>query len=266
MAKFNEACRDSVLRYTQDWERYVTRQARWVDFANDYKTLDLSYMESVMWAFKTLHDKGLIYEGFRVLAYCWRCETPLSNTETRMDDVYRDRQDPALTVWFALLDDAGAPTERIAVWTTTPWTLPSNLALAVGPDIDYAVLETRRREGVRRRGAARVLRQGPRGLDPDRHGQGAELAGRRYTPLFDFLVDQAGPNAFQVLAADFVTTEDGTGVVHCAPAFGEDDQPSATRTGSRPWSRGRSHQVHRAGPAVPRACRSSRPTSRSPAI
>ena len=94
--KFNDACRTSVLRYTQDWERYVTRQARWVDFANDYKTLDLDYMESVMWAFKTLHDKGLIYEGFRVLAYCWRCETPLSNTETRMDDVYRDRQDPAL--------------------------------------------------------------------------------------------------------------------------------------------------------------------------
>ena len=109
VARFNEACRDSVLRYTQDWERYVTRQARWVDFANDYKTLDLSYMESVMWAFKTLHDKGLIYEGFRVLAYCWRCETPLSNTETRMDDVYRDRQDPALTVWFQLRTEPGAP-------------------------------------------------------------------------------------------------------------------------------------------------------------
>jgi isoleucyl-tRNA synthetase len=138
---FNEACKTSVLRYTKDWERYVTRQARWVDFANDYKTLDLSYMESVMWAFKTLYDKGLIYEGFRVLAYCWRCETPLSNTETRMDDVYRDRQDPALTVWFTLETEPGAPTEKIAVWTTTPWTLPSNLALAVGPQIEYAVLE-----------------------------------------------------------------------------------------------------------------------------
>ena len=90
--KFNDACRTSVLHYTKDWERYVTRQARWVDFANDYKTLDTDYMESVMWAFKTLHDKGLVYEGFSVLAYCWRCETPLSNTETRMDDVYRDRQ------------------------------------------------------------------------------------------------------------------------------------------------------------------------------
>ena len=105
--KFNDACRTSVLRFTDDWHRYVTRQARWVDFQNDYKTLDTPYMESVMWAFKTLFDKGLIYEGFRVLAYCWRCETPLSNTETRMDDVYKDRQDPALTVMFHLETGAG---------------------------------------------------------------------------------------------------------------------------------------------------------------
>src|SRR4051795_13761585 len=132
--KFNDACRTSVLTYTKDWERYVTRQARWVDFGNDYKTLDPSHMESVMWAFKTLHEKGLVYEGFRVLAYCFRCETPLSNTETRMDDVYRDRQDPAVTVRFRL--DTG---EDLLVWTTTPWTLPSNLALAVNPAVDYAV-------------------------------------------------------------------------------------------------------------------------------
>src|SRR6187397_1935497 len=139
--KFNDACRTSVLRFTEEWRHYVTRQARWVDFDNDYKTLDLPYMESVMWAFKTLWDKGLIYEGFKVLAYCWRCETPLSNTETRMDDTYRDRQDPALTVAFEL--ETG---ERILAWTTTPWTLPSNLALAVGNDIDYAVVEL---DGVR---------------------------------------------------------------------------------------------------------------------
>ena len=134
----------ACLRYTQEWQDYVTRQARWVDFEHDYKTLDIDYMESVMWAFKSLWDKDLITEGFRVLAYCWRCETPLSNTETRMDDVYRDRQDPALTVRFRLLDGlAGAkdvPTSLLA-WTTTPWTLPSNLALAVGPDIEYAVME-----------------------------------------------------------------------------------------------------------------------------
>ena len=102
IARFNEHCRTSVLRYTKEWERYVTRQARWVDFANDYKTMDLSYMESVMWAIKQLWDKGLLYEDYRVLPYCWECETPLSNSETRQDDAYRDRQDPAVTVAFRL--------------------------------------------------------------------------------------------------------------------------------------------------------------------
>ena len=220
LEKFNDACRTSVLAYTKDWERYVTRQARWVDFDNDYKTLDPDYMESVMWAFKTLHDKGLVYEGFRVLAYCFRCETPLSNTETRMDDVYRDRTDPALTVWFTL--DTG---EKVGVWTTTPWTLPSNLALAVGPDIEYAVLSSP--EGQKYiLGAARVSAYAKELDGFERVGTvyGRDLVGRRYTPLFDFLVEQAGPNAFQVLAADYVTTEDGTGVVHQAPAFGEEDQ------------------------------------------
>ena len=217
--KFNDACRTSVLAYTKDWERYVTRQARWVDFANDYKTLDPDYMESVMWAFKTLHDKGLVYEGFRVLAYCFRCETPLSNSETRLDDVYRDRTDPAITVWFTL--ETG---EKIAVWTTTPWTLPSNLALAVGPDIEYTVLEKDAQKYIV--GAARVSAYAKEldGFDVVGTVTGRELAGRRYTPLFDFLVEQAGPNAFQVLTADYVTTEDGTGVVHQAPAYGEEDQ------------------------------------------
>ncbi|XVV14136.1 isoleucine--tRNA ligase [Actinoplanes sp. CA-131856] len=218
--KFNEACRTSVLAYTKDWERYVTRQARWVDFANDYKTLDPAYMESVMWAFKTLHDKGLVYEGFRVLAYCFRCETPLSNTETRMDDVYRDRTDPALTVTFRL--ETG---EDIAVWTTTPWTLPSNLALAVGPTIEYAVLSNETGKKLIM-GASRVAAYAKELEGWEQVGTvlGSELAGRRYTPLFDFLVEAGGPNAFQVLAADYVTDEDGTGVVHQAPAFGEDDQ------------------------------------------
>ena len=132
--KFNEYCRTSVLQYTSDWERYVTRQARWVDFENDYKTLDTSYMESVMWAFKTLWDKGLIYEGFRVLPYSWALETPLSNTETRMDDAYKQVQDPALTVGFELSSG-----ELLLAWTTTPWTLPSNLALAVAPDVEYVI-------------------------------------------------------------------------------------------------------------------------------
>jgi isoleucyl-tRNA synthetase len=125
IAEFNEACRTSVLRYTGEWQDYVTRQARWVDFDHDYKTLDLDYMESVMWAFKTLWDKGLVYSGFRVLWYCWRCETPLSNSETRMDDVYRDRQDPAVTVGLRLVSDDPELNDALAlVWTTTPWTLP----------------------------------------------------------------------------------------------------------------------------------------------
>jgi isoleucyl-tRNA synthetase len=223
--KFNDACRTSVLRYTDEWQRYVTRQARWVDFENDYKTLDTPYMESVMWAFRTLWDKGLIYEGFRVLAYCWRCETPLSNTETRMDDVYRDRQDPALTVSFQL--ETG---EKILAWTTTPWTLPSNLALAVGPDVDYAVMA--HLDGNKYILAAARLG----GYEKELEGaeqvatlKGAELVGRRYTPLFPFFADTE--NAFQVLGAEFVTTEDGTGVVHMAPGFGEDDQNECNAAG-----------------------------------
>jgi isoleucyl-tRNA synthetase len=222
--KFNDACRTSVLRFTGEWQRYVTRQARWVDFDNDYKTLDRPYMESVMWAFKTLWDKGLIYEGFKVLAYCWRCETPLSNTETRMDDVYRDRQDPALTVQFQL--DSG---ERILAWTTTPWTLPSNLALAVGPDIDYAVMEE---GGVRYILAESRLAAYERELADAVHVstiKGSELVGRHYAPLFPFFSQT--PNAFQVLAGDFVSTEDGTGVVHMAPGFGEEDQNACNAVG-----------------------------------
>jgi isoleucyl-tRNA synthetase len=224
VGRFNEACRTSVLRYTNEWERYVTRQARWVDFANDYKTLDLPYMESVMWAFRSLWDKGLLYEGFRVLAYCWRCETPLSNTETRMDDVYRDRQDPALTVWFEL-DDG----RRLLAWTTTPWTLPSNLALAVGADIDYAEMEE---DGHRYLLAEARLDHYERELANATHVgtvKGAELVGHSYTPLFPFFADQ--PNAFRVLAGDFVETEEGTGVVHLSPGHGEPDQDLCNANG-----------------------------------
>ncbi|HTM85544.1 MAG TPA: class I tRNA ligase family protein, partial [Mycobacterium sp.] len=144
IAAFNEACRESVLRYTDEWQAYVTRQARWVDFDNDYKTLDLPFMESVLWAFKQLWDKGLAYEGYRVLPYCWRDETPLSNHELRMDDdVYQSRQDPALTVGFRIVggasDRAGNELAgaHLLVWTTTPWTLPSNLAVAVNPEVTY---------------------------------------------------------------------------------------------------------------------------------
>ena len=173
----------------------------------------------------TLHEKGLIYEGFRVLAYCWRCETPLSNTETRMDDVYKDRQDPALTVSFTL--DSG---EKILAWTTTPWTLPSNLALAVGPDIDYAVLQhTDGNTYILAEARLGSYEKELEGAELVRTMKGRYLVGRRYTPLFPFFAGTK--NAFQILGADFVTTEDGTGVVHMAPGFGEDDQSECNAAG-----------------------------------
>jgi isoleucyl-tRNA synthetase len=232
--RFNDYCRTSVLRYTHEWEHYVTRQARWVDFDNDYKTMDPSYMESVMWAFKQLHDKGLLYEEYRVLPYCWECETPLSNTETRVDDSYRDRQDPAVTVGFTLNPDAEADpliagAVTVWVWTTTPWTLPSNLALAVGPDVDYAVVDVDSRRVVVGESRLPAYEAQLDGAVIVGTVKGAQLVGRRYTPLFPYF--SATPNAFVVLGADWVTTEDGTGVVHMAPGFGEDDQVTCAAAG-----------------------------------
>ena len=224
VAEFNAACRTSVLRYTQEWREYVTRQARWVDFDNDYKTLDLTYMESVLWAFKTLWDKGLIYQGFRVLWYCWRCETPLSNTETRMDDVYRNRQDPAVTVGLRLSAPGSALDGVLAlVWTTTPWTLPSNLAVAVHPLLTYVTVKAggERYLIAEDRLAAYARELGDQPEVVGRH-QGLELLCLRYVPPFDFFA--GWPNAHQLLPADYVTTEEGTGLVHIAPAFGEEDK------------------------------------------
>src|ERR1700759_2538191 len=233
IAAFNDACRESVLRYTDEWQAYVTRQARWGDFANDYKTLDLSYMESVIWAFKQLWDKGLAYEGYRVLPYCWRDETPLSNHELRMDDdVYQSRQDPALTVGFAVPegDLAGA---HLLVWTTTPWTLPSNQAVAVNPDVTYVQVRAGEHRVVlaeaRLAAYARELGDEPEILGSYR---GSDLVGATYRPPFPYFMDS--PNAFQILSADFVTTDDGTGIVHLAPAYGEDDKETADKAGIVP--------------------------------
>ena len=225
---FNAHCRASVLRYTGEWEETVTRQARWVDFEHDYKTMDLSYMESVMWAFKQLYDKGLIYQAFRVMPYSWGAETPLSNFEIRLDDSTRPRQDPAVTIWFELdarSDDPGDPDLgplRILAWTTTPWTLPSNLALAVGPEVTYSVVEANGHRWVI--GADALAKYESELIDHEVLAtvRGTDLIGRTYRPLFDFFSQRS--DAFRVLGADFVDTTEGTGVVHMAPGFGEDDQ------------------------------------------
>ncbi|RVW09005.1 isoleucine--tRNA ligase [Prescottella agglutinans] len=236
LAEFNAYCKQSVLRYTDEWRDYVTRQARWVDFDNDYKTLDLDFMESVMWAFKELYDKGLIYQGFRVLPYSWYEQTPLSNQETRLDDAYKMRQDPAVTVDMVLtapgsdLDGANA-----LIWTTTPWTLPSNLAIAVHPDVDYVQVrgadDKRYVLAAARVGHyARELGEAPEVLG---EYKGADLVGLSYVPPFDFFhgPGKGHEEAHRVLSADYVTTDSGTGVVHLAPAFGEEDMECATANG-----------------------------------
>jgi isoleucyl-tRNA synthetase len=228
--KFNHACRESVLRYTREWRDYVTRQARWVDFDHDYKTLDLPYMESVMWAFRQLWDKGLVYQGFKVLPYCWRCETPLSNHELRMDDdTYAERQDPSVTVRFKL--ETG---EWLLAWTTTPWTLPSNLACAVGEDISYVVVAKDGERYILARDRQAAYERELEDAAVVGTLTGAELAGRRYEPLLPYLADAekfGTGDAFRVILSDDVTTEDGTGVVHMAPAYGEADALACNAAG-----------------------------------
>ena len=257
IAAFNAKARESVLMYTKEWEEYVTRQARWVDFENDYKTLNIDYMESVLWSFKQLYDKGLAYEGFRVLPYCWHDETPLSNHELRMDDdVYKMRQDQSVTVTFPLdgakAEALGLTAVKALAWTTTPWTLPTNLALAVGPAISYAVLPSGPNgaaDGAAEGQSEYLLAADTLGAYAKDLGYesadaakaavsrtvlGAELEGVRYARLWDYYADAevwGTENAWQILVADYVATGEGTGIVHQAPAYGEDDYTITTAAG-----------------------------------
>ncbi|MFJ4252300.1 isoleucine--tRNA ligase [Microbacterium sp. NPDC090003] len=264
---FNDKAKNSVLVYTREWQDYVTRQARWVDFDRGYKTLDLGYMESVLWAFKTLYDKGLAYEGYRVLPYCWRDETPLSAHELRMDDdVYQMRQDPSVTVTFPLTgakaEALGLTAVRALAWTTTPWTLPTNLALAVGPDIEYVVVpagpngaadvhqaagseDAAVEASAHRYLLARELLGGyakDLGYESAEEAlaaveasvRGSELQDVTYDRLFDYYADAevwGTENCWRILVDDYVTISDGTGIVHQAPAYGEDDQRVAGAAG-----------------------------------
>lgn len=217
--KFNEACRGIVLRYTSEWERIINRSGRWVDFKNAYKTMDPLYMESIWWVFKTLWDKGLIYEGFKILPYCPRCATPLSNFEVNQG--YKDVKDPAITIKFRSKDDENL---YYLAWTTTPWTLPSNLALAVGSEVEYVeVLD--HQSGERYILALARLEHYYKNQDEytiKKRFFGKDLEGKRYIPLFPYFKD-IDNNAFKVVLADYVSIEDGTGIVHTAPGFGEDD-------------------------------------------
>jgi isoleucyl-tRNA synthetase len=240
IARFNEACRSSVLRYVKEWRAYISRLGRWVDFDHDYKTMDPGYMETIWWVMKSLWEKGLLYEGHYILPYCPRCATVLSNHELNLGG-YLDVHDPAITVRFKVKEGGVKdlpPNSYLLAWTTTPWTLPSNLALTAGPDIDYVLVEdlsnndtppvsnyilaeARLSAYYRDAGEYKILRR----------VKGADLAGLEYEPLFPYFAWAAEKNAFRVYCGDFVSTEDGTGIVHTAPGFGEDDARVLKNTG-----------------------------------
>jgi isoleucyl-tRNA synthetase len=271
VAEFNEACRASVLRYVKEWRYVITRLGRWVDFDHDYKTMESDYMETIWWIMKTLWDKGLLYEGHYILPYCPRCATVLSNHELNLGG-YKDIHDPAITIRFKVKEgeslpppagtngstpyppsggaapatppDSGAapgefhpplpPNTYILAWTTTPWTLPSNLALTLGPDIDYALVEDKASPGnhyILAEARLSAYYKKPSDYTVIWKKKGTELAGIGYEPLFPYFKEAAGRNAFKTYLGDFVTTEDGTGVVHTAPGFGEDDARVLKGTG-----------------------------------
>lgn len=223
IAVFNETCRSLVLRYVAEWRKTVTRMGRWVDFDRDYKTMDLSFMESIWWVFQQLWKQGRVYKSYRIMPYSWKLTTPLSNFEAGNN--YQDVQDPAITVRVRLETGTspGDPPWHALVWTTTPWTLPANLALCVGPEVDYVAVRDAREGVVYVLAEARLAAyyKKPEDYQVVSRFKGTRLQGIRYEPLFPYLAGQ--PNAFQVLTDGFVSTEDGTGIVHLAPAYGEDD-------------------------------------------
>ena len=223
--RFNDQCRSMVSTYVDEWEKTVTRMGRWVDLKNGYKTMDKNFMESVWWVFKQLYDQGRIYKSYRIMPYSWKLTTPLSNFEAGSN--YKMVQDPSVTVKVRILDavpglNASTPVYAL-LWTTTPWTLPSNLALCVGPEIDYVAAEDTESGEIYLMAKAR-LNAYYRSESEYRIAaeyKGGDLTGLHYEPLFPYFADT--PNAFVILQDGYVSTEDGTGIVHIAPAYGEDD-------------------------------------------
>lgn len=218
--KFNNFCRKKVLTYVGEWKQYIDRIGRWVDFDNGYKTMDTDYIESVWWAFKQLYDKGYLYEGEKILMYCPRCATPLAKSEITMDNSYKIVKDLTVTVKFKLKDEKDS---YAIAWTTTPWTLPSNLALAVNPNLVYAYVKDKADKNiyVLAKNLIPNFYKSKEEYEIVKEVKGKELEGKKYEPLYPYFKDT--PNAFKFILGDFVTAEDGTGIVHTAPAFGEDD-------------------------------------------
>ncbi|TVR57514.1 MAG: isoleucine--tRNA ligase [Spirochaetaceae bacterium] len=229
IARFNDACRELVAGYDESWERYVHRVGRWVDYPNAYRTMDRDYMESVIWVFAESYRKGLIYRDYRVVPYCYRCETSLSASDTRESDATRPRQDPALTVKFRARRSVDQRPAYLLAWTTTPWTLPSNLALALHPEHEYVAVGAEDEVWILGAGAFNAGLVGSR--DVLRTFAGRELVGWEYDPIFPYFADDAAAGAFRVLGASFVATNEGSGIVHVAPAFGEDDYWLCRREG-----------------------------------
>ena len=229
VANYNDACRSIVKRYSTEWKTTVRRVGRWVDMENPYFTMDVSFMQSVWWVFQELFKKGLIYEGYKVVPYSVGVSTSLSNFEANQN--YKMVQDPALTVMFKLMN---TPDTSIMAWTTTPWTLPSNLALAVGNDIEYVkVLEkaTGRKLIVANALLASTWKKPADEVEVLQMMKGSELVGLTYEPLFPYFGDRADKGAFRIIPSDHVTTDSGTGIVHMAPAFGEDDYYACAKAG-----------------------------------
>lgn len=228
--KYNAECRSIVMRYADEWRRTVRRLGRWIDMDNDYKTLYPEFMESVWWAFKKLYEKDLVYRGLRVMPYSTGCTTPLSNFEAQQN--YKDVNDPAVTIGFPLADDDST---WLVAWTTTPWTLPSNIALAVNPNFEYVKIydEEKKVHFILLEALIKTLYKKPAAAKykvVDRI-KGSALAGLKYKPLFDYFWDDFKDHGFCVIAADYVTNDSGSGIVHQAPAFGEVDFTAATEAG-----------------------------------
>ena len=222
---FNEQCRSMVLRYVDEWRKTVTRMGRWVDFDNDYKTMDPTFMESIWWVFKQLWEQGRVYKSYRIMPYSWKLSTPLSNFEAGSN--YKDVQDPAVTVRVKVKAGADATwgDTYLLIWTTTPWTLPENLAICAGPEIDYVVVRDAKDAACYVMAEARLPAYYKKAEDYTLVAtlKGAELEGWAYEPMFPYFARHGADGAFKVLNDAFVTTTDGTGLVHCAPAYGEDD-------------------------------------------